>query len=42
MRVYLIVSLRLFQEKDGELEHQKRLIELELQKAKELAEIEVC
>lgn len=30
-----------FQEKEGELEHQKKLNELELQKAKELAEIEV-
>jgi len=29
------------QEKEGELEHQKKLNELELQKAKELAEIEV-
>ena len=29
------------QEKEAELEHQKNLNELELQKAKELAEIEV-
>ena len=42
MRVYLIISHSLFKEKDGELEHQKRLNELDLQKAKELAEIEVC
>lgn len=30
-----------FQEKEGELEHQKQLNELELRKAKELAQIEV-
>ena len=30
-----------FQEREGELEHQKQLNELEQQKAKELAEIEV-